>query len=394
MTSPIILIGDRAVIAINVLSFKGLMIFPTLGFCDMTMNYRDVSETIAGIDTEGIKTLEFSFASSIPHRRMDWERWEIVDEILDCREEAIKGDRLNSGLIQFLWNHDPDQVRGVISSIKWEGDRGLAVAKMSRSAATEELYQNVKDGIIKGISVGYRVYKHEVLSNAVWEGDEWDSKLVSPKKVKAIEWEIFEISAVSIPADATVGIGRADRGLPENLQQIIKAVGVQKVKEALEKMTERVDDIKRDPAYLDLDDKYRQSQADLITHKAENEALKTQVLVLQASVSKYQKDAEISQKYASLRSDAEGLVSETKMPSHEFDELFARSLADFLVTPDATAELRAIEIVVNMAKKRSAALNKKSSKIPPEMPDDTIAAKSDLADTNEAIISYENAWKQ
>jgi len=360
----------------------------------MKMNYRDVSETIAGIDTEGIKTLEFSFASNTPHRRMDWENWEIIDEILDCREEAIKGDRLNSGLIQFLWNHDPDQVRGVISSIKWDGDRGLAVAKMSRSAATEELYQNVKDGILRGISVGYRVHKYEVLSNAVWEGEEWDSKLLTPKKVKAIEWEIFEISAVSIPADATVGIGRADRGFPDNLQQVIKTVGVQKVKEALEKMTERVDDIKRDPAYLDLDDKYRSSQAELITQKAENETLRGQVLALQASASKYQKDAEISQKYASLRSEADALVSEAKMPGHEFDELFARSLADFLVIPDATAELRAIEIVVGMAKKRSAALNKKSSEIPSEMPDDTIATKGDLADTNAAIISYENAWKK
>jgi hypothetical protein len=360
----------------------------------MNMNYRDVSGAIAGIDNEGIKTLEFSFASNTPHRRMDWESWEVIDEVLDCREEAIKGDRLNSGLIQFLWNHDPDQVRGVISSIKWDGNRGLAVAKMSRSPATEELYQNVADGILRGISVGYRVHKYEVLSNAVWEGDKWDSKLVSPKKVKAIEWEIFEISAVSIPADATVGIGRADRGFPDNLQQVIKTVGVQKVKDALRKMTEKLDDIKRDPAYLDLDDKYRTSQAELIIQKAENESLRAQVLALQASASKYQKDAEISQKYVSLRSTAEALVAETKMSSHEFDELFARSLADFLVTPDATAELRAIEIVVGMAKKRSATLNKKSSGIPPELPDDEIAAKGDLADTKAAILSYENAWKQ
>jgi len=362
----------------------------------MQMSYRELSEPIAGIDTEGIKTLEFSFASNTPHRRMDWERWEIVDEVLDCRKEAITGDRLNSGLIQFLWNHDPDQVRGVISSIKWDGNRGLAVAKMSRSPATEELYQNVTDGIIRGISVGYRVHKYEVLSNAVWEGDEWDSKLITPKKVKAIEWEIFEISAVSIPADATVGIGRADREFPDNfnLQQVIKTVGVKRVKEAIKQMTEKSDDIKRDPAYLDLDDKYRTSQAELIIQKAENESLRAQVLALQASASKYQKDAEISQKYVSLRSTAEALVTETKMSSHEFDELFARSLADFLVTPDATAELRAIEIVVGMAKKRSAALNKKSSGIPPELPDDAIAGKGDLADTNAAIISYENAWKK
>lgn len=360
----------------------------------MKMNYRDVSEAIAAIDTEGAKTLEFSFASNTPHRRMDWESWEIIDEILDCREGAIKGDRLNSGLIQFLWNHDPDQVRGVIDSIKWDGDRGSAVAKMSRSASAEELYQNAKDGIIKGISVGYRVHKYEVLSNAVWEGDKWDSKLVTPKKVKATEWEIFEISAVSIPADATVGIGRADCEFPNNLQQVIKTVGIQKVKDALRKMTERLGDIKQEPAYLDLDGKYRSSQAELITQKAENEALRGQVLVLQASASKYQKEAEISQKYANLRSAADALVSEAKMPGHEYDELFARSLSDLLAEAEPMAELRAIEIVVNMAKKRSAALNTKSTKVPAEIPEDPIAKKGDQADTNAAILSYENAWKQ
>jgi len=73
---------------------------------------------------------------------------------------------------------------------------------------------------------------------------------------------------------------------PDNLQQVIKVFGVQKVKDALRKTAEKLEDIKRNPAYLDLDDKYRSSQAELIIQKAENEALRAQVLALQALAAK------------------------------------------------------------------------------------------------------------
>jgi multidrug efflux pump subunit AcrA (membrane-fusion protein) len=66
----------------------------------------------------------------------------------------------------------------------------------------------------------------------------------------------------------------------------IETVGVQKVKDALRKMAEELDDIKRNPTYLDLDDKYRSLQAELIIQKAENEALRAQVLALQALAAK------------------------------------------------------------------------------------------------------------
>ena len=356
--------------------------------------YRDISEAIAPVETEaGEKTLKFSFASETPHRRFDWESWEVVEEILDCKQSAIRGDRLESGLIQFLWNHDPNEVRGVIESIQWEGTIGRAVARMSKKKEALELYQDAQDKIIRGISVGYRVYKNEVIANAIWEGDSWDSKLISPKKVRAIEWEIFEISATSIPADATVGIGRDDRPVPESLPQLISAVGLEKLKKAMAKMTDQTADIRSNPEYRELDDKFRSSQAELNTVKADNEALRGQVLALQGEVSTMKSEAEIGKKYASLRSTADGLVRDAKLTGQEYDELFAKSAEDLAKDPDASVELRAVEKLLGIAAKRSAILNTKGSKVPAEMPDDA-NKKSAVPEKSEAALGYENAWRE
>lgn len=355
--------------------------------------YRDVSGSIVTSETDGNKTLEFSFASETPHRRFDWETWEIVEEILDCKETAIRGSRLQDGLIQFLWNHNPDEVRGVIKSITWGDGKGRATAKMSRTQPALELYQNVIDEIIRGISVGYRVYKYEVISNAVWEGDSWDSKLISPKKVRAIEWEPFEISACSIPADATVGIGRSDRPIPNTLPQLITAIGIDKLKKALNEMTQDKTEARNSSEYQELDQKYRNSQAELNTLKTENEALRGQVLALQAETSNYKKAAEISQKYASLRSTAEGLVRSTKLASHEFEQLFARDADAILAEAEPLAELRAIELVLNMRQQSAPALNTQPSKVPAELPATTVTKAADLEEKSPAILGYENAWK-
>lgn len=355
--------------------------------------YRDASEmceaiAIATSDNEN-KLLEFSFASDAPHRRFDWESWEIIEETLDCRESAIVGDRLKSGLISFLWNHDPDSVRGVIQSIKWRSGKGYAIAKLSRSAASEQLLKDVEDGIVKGISVGYRVSEYEETSKAVWSGDRWDSEMISPKQVKATKWEIFEISAVSIPADATVGIGRNDRPIPTNLPLLINSIGVDKIKKAIGDMSADKTEVRNHPDYLDLESKYRDSQAQLNTHKAENEDLRGQVLTLQGNLSKVRSEAEISKKYANLRGEAESLVREAKLTGHEFDDLFSRSTESMLAEAEPASELRAIELVLSMRKKSAPSLNTNASKVPIELPEYVTHAEI----KGKAILSYENAWK-
>lgn len=71
--------------------------------------------------------------------------------------------------------------------------------KFSRSARAQEIFQDVQDGIRSLVSVGYRV-KNMVLQETNTEaGDSY----------RVDSWEPYEISLVSIPADASVGVGRS-----------------------------------------------------------------------------------------------------------------------------------------------------------------------------------------
>ena len=366
--------------------------------------YRDISfaETPKLGEIDGLKTVDFSFASETPYVRLDYRRWEMIEESLKCDASAIAGNRLQDGLIQFLWNHNIDAVRGVITNIDWRGGRGYATAKLSRSPAAEQLYQDIKDEIIKGISLMYHVYEHEVLEESVYEGTGWDAELISPKKVRAINWEIFEISAVSIPADATVGIGRSLMELqqiPTSVPKLIQAIRLKKVQEVVSKMAGEEKDIKRSPEYVEMNQKYSDTQSQLTAVTNERDILKSQVTDLQSQVNDYEKRSKLTDKYVGLKTRADELVTATKLAGHEYIELFGRSLDELLKTEEPGAELRAMEIVLNSAEKRSAMLNTKKSQIPPninenpELPAEDPFFNDNGEKLSEAAKAYQNAHK-
>jgi hypothetical protein len=362
--------------------------------------YRDVSSAITPRETEGNKYLDFSFVSTTPHRCMDWESWELMEEVLDCRQEAIVGDRLQNGLIQYLWNHNPNQVRGVIQAISWRDEKGYCTAKLSRSPEAEQLWRDVQDEIIKGVSVGYRVHEYQLISKAVWETgeDRFDAKLISPKKVKAVKWEPFEISAASIPADATVGVGRSldlnQRNPTINLPRFIANIGVEKVKKAIDNMTQQTQDIRSTPEYRELDDKYRESQSLAHTLRAENDQLRTQVQGLQGDVAKLESEAKISNKYAKLKSKADELLNDAKLTAHEHAKYFSKSIEEILAEPEPLTKLSVLEMYLDTASERPPNLKTQPSQIPPEISESGEKTEVKKGERGAAIKLYEEAHKR
>jgi HK97 family phage major capsid protein/HK97 family phage prohead protease len=149
---------------------------------------------------EETRTVELSFSSEFEGRR-----WFGI-EILDHSDGAIRLDRLRgSGAV--LMDHDwRDQVAVVESvTIDAKERKGRAVVRFSRSVRGQEIFQDVKDGIRKLVSVGYRVH---------------DAKLVETRDgvdvYRVTDWEPYEISFVSVPFDTTVGVGRdAGQEIPQ-----------------------------------------------------------------------------------------------------------------------------------------------------------------------------------
>ena len=153
------------------------------------------------IDVEA-RTVELAFASDEPYDRW-WGR-----EILDCTAAAVDLSRLNNRH-PLLLNHETGQQIGVIERARVDSDRMCrALVRFSRGALGEEIFQDVQDGIRELVSVGYSI------DDMVLE-----SRTEDTATYRVTAWTPYEVSLVSIPADATVGVGRslAPAGAPTAL---------------------------------------------------------------------------------------------------------------------------------------------------------------------------------
>jgi HK97 family phage major capsid protein/HK97 family phage prohead protease len=167
-----------------------------LASVDQTMR-RDLQfEVRAETVDEESRTVELSFSSEEPY-----ERWWGV-EILDHGPSAVRLGRLNGGAA-LLVNHDTDDQVGVVVNASISGRRGRASVRFGRSTRADEVFQDVRDGIRRLVSVGYRIIRM-VLESVGDAGEVY----------RVTEWEPYEISLVAIPADATVGVDRDGEEVP------------------------------------------------------------------------------------------------------------------------------------------------------------------------------------
>ena len=146
----------------------------------------------AKIDTSA-RTVPLSFSSETPV-----PRW-FGDEVLDHSPASVRLDRLRNGGALLMDHNTSDQI-GVVESVSIDSDRkGRAIVRFSKSARAEEIFQDVMDGIRRLVSVGYIIHSKET-----------ESKSGGVETVRVTDWEPYEISLVSIPADSSVGVGRGE----------------------------------------------------------------------------------------------------------------------------------------------------------------------------------------
>ena len=152
----------------------------------------------AVIEARGVnmdaRTVELAFSSEAPVERG------YGIEILDHSQNAMQMEFINSGRAPLLVDHDPTDVVGVVEQVAMGADRmARARVRFGRSARAQEILQDVADGIRTNVSVGYVVDEWMVQKGDRGKADTY----------RAVRWTPLEISSVSIPADASVGIGRS-----------------------------------------------------------------------------------------------------------------------------------------------------------------------------------------
>ncbi len=108
-------------------------------------------------------------------------------------------------------DHDTRDHIGVIESVSLDNRRGRALVRFGKSARASEIFDDVQDGIRVNVSVGYRVHEM-VLEKSTDDGESY----------RVTDWEPLEVSLVSVPADATVGVGREMQRTYETLLEQCK----------------------------------------------------------------------------------------------------------------------------------------------------------------------------
>ena len=140
------------------------------------------------------RTADLTFSSEEPVSR--W--W--GDEILSHTADAVNLDRFKSGRANLLVNHDPNSYVGVIESASVDTKQkvGRATVRFGNSPRADEVFRDVRDGILGSVSVGYT--KDDMVLSRMGED--------VPDQYTVTRWTPLEISLVTVPADMSVGVGR------------------------------------------------------------------------------------------------------------------------------------------------------------------------------------------
>jgi HK97 family phage major capsid protein/HK97 family phage prohead protease len=109
---------------------------------------------------------------------------------------AIDLSRAANGRFPLLFNHNPDEPIGAVENVRVEGGKLRADLTFGNSQRAKDIEADVKQGLLSGISIGYRINKMERDQN-------------EEEVYNVVDWTLLETSIAPVAADASVGVGRS-----------------------------------------------------------------------------------------------------------------------------------------------------------------------------------------
>jgi HK97 family phage prohead protease len=152
----------------------------------------------SSIDAEK-RTVELVWTTGARVMRGFFERYW---EELSVSAKHVRMERLSSGTAPLLNAHNGYDLGGVIGVVEkaWlknkEGGARVRFAKAEDDPEADQIFRKVMDGIIRNVSVGYRVHKLEKVEDGADQIPVY----------RATDWEPYEISMVPVGADAGAGV--------------------------------------------------------------------------------------------------------------------------------------------------------------------------------------------
>ena len=163
------------------------------------------AQVVRGSLSKSNRTVEIALSSEYPVQREGYV------EILSHNPGDIDLTRLNDSA-PFLLNHDVNSQVGVVEpgSARLGADKTLrCTVRLGTSQRAEEIFQDIISGIRKHISCGYE-HTSELSTGRDAQG----------VPVVRFAWRVYECSSVPLPADPTVGVGRAIRARVDAAQDM------------------------------------------------------------------------------------------------------------------------------------------------------------------------------
>lgn len=148
---------------------------------------------------------EIVFTTGAPVKRYDWVNGRYYMEQLEVSDAAIDLSRFQRGApllnSHFAW--DLEQQLGVCDQPEIRNGQGVCQAQLSRRDSVKGVVQDLEDGVIRNVSVGYA-------RNAI--------EMVAPSEdtgmwvYRVTRWTPMEASLVTIPADMDSQVVRSEGG--------------------------------------------------------------------------------------------------------------------------------------------------------------------------------------
>lgn len=163
----------------------------------MGIQTRAAAVAPASID-QGKRTVELVWSTGAAVKRADWITERTYIEELSMNAAHVRLNRLNMGapLLNSHGRWGLGDVLGVVEKAWLADGEGRAIVRFSSKPDADMVWRDVVDGIIRNVSVGYKVHKFQDVTKP---GE-------TIPTYRAIDWEPEEISLVSVGADAAAGV--------------------------------------------------------------------------------------------------------------------------------------------------------------------------------------------
>jgi hypothetical protein len=146
--------------------------------------------------------------------RYDYRNGNFFIEQLVISPETVRLDRINAGA-PFLDSHNSYSVANVLGKVVngsavIDGNKIRCKIQLSQREDIAGIINDIRNGILENISVGYKVFKYERQPEI--EGQ--------TPVYRVIDWEPYEATSCAVPADIESGVGRSSNTNEKDAREI------------------------------------------------------------------------------------------------------------------------------------------------------------------------------